>query len=91
MLKGEKRISTEMLEKFCAALGIKLSDLEQWTPDSTVSQDISRTDTKTKLVEVFRTLSEETQTVVLRKAKELLALEQSTWVARSVQIFVYEA
>ena len=33
MLNGDKRISTEMLEKICAALGVKLSDLENWNSE----------------------------------------------------------
>jgi len=33
MLSGDRRISSEMLEKICAALGVKLSDLEQWSPE----------------------------------------------------------
>jgi len=33
MLKGDKRINADMLEKLCAALEIKLSDLENWNPE----------------------------------------------------------
>ena len=33
MLKGDKRINADMLEKFCVALEIKLSDLENWNPE----------------------------------------------------------
>jgi len=33
MLKGDRRISSQMLEKICAALEIKLSDLEKWNPE----------------------------------------------------------
>ena len=33
MLNGDRRISSQMLEKICAALGVKLSDLENWNPE----------------------------------------------------------
>jgi len=32
-LKGDTGITIELLEKFCAALEIKLSDLENWSPE----------------------------------------------------------
>ena len=33
MLRGDKRISDDMLVKLCSALEIKLSDLENWSPE----------------------------------------------------------
>ena len=33
MLNGDKRISDTMLEKICSALGVKLADLENWSPE----------------------------------------------------------
>jgi len=33
MLKGDRRISADMLVKLCSALEIKLSDLENWNPE----------------------------------------------------------
>ena len=33
MLNGDRRISSQMLERICAALSIKLSDLENWNPE----------------------------------------------------------
>ena len=33
MLRGDKPIKADRLEKFCVALEIKLSDLENWNPE----------------------------------------------------------
>ena len=33
MLNGERPIKSDMLERICAALGVKLSDLENWSPE----------------------------------------------------------
>ena len=33
MLRGDKPIKADMLEKFCVVLEIKLSDLENWNPE----------------------------------------------------------
>ena len=33
LLNGKRRINHELLEKICDALGVKLSDLENWNPE----------------------------------------------------------
>ena len=33
MLNGDRRISSQMLVRICDALGVKLSDLENWNPE----------------------------------------------------------
>jgi len=33
MLRGDKPIKADMLEKFCVVLDLKLSDLENWNPE----------------------------------------------------------
>ena len=83
VISSMEREKSPLMERTIHLLALKFRVRAEWLRDGTGEmiepEAPARTEDEIKLVEAFRTLSDEMQAIVLHKIKDMVALQQASW------------